>query len=61
MKHKMLAASPRSHGSWHLAGISSWEALGQAGACKEGESHGLSAPTPQPPPVALLTVTPTPQ
>lgn len=48
MKHKMLAASPRSHGSWHLAGISSWEPLGQAGACKEGGSQGISAPTPHP-------------
>ena len=45
----MLAASPRSQGSWHLAGISSWEAVGQAGACKEGGSQGLSAPAPQPP------------
>ena len=44
----MLAASPRSQGSWHLAGISSWEAVGQAGACKEGGSQGLSAPTPHP-------------
>ena len=60
MSHKMLAAFPRSHGSWHLAGVSPWEALGEAGVWEEGRGQGISSLLSLPL-VAFLTVTPAPK